>query len=86
MADDAAMHRFVESAERALGLPAASLGPVVRAVEALLRSGTAAEIDINPMVVTERGTLVALDGLIVPGPRTTRGASSTTTHSTGETK
>lgn len=86
VADDAAMHRFVESAERALGLPAASLGPVVRAVEALLRSGTAAEIDINPMVVTERGTLVALDGLIVPGPRTTRGASSTTTHSTGETK
>jgi acyl-CoA synthetase (NDP forming) len=85
VANEAAVHRFLESAEQALGLPPSSLGPVVRAVEALLRGGAVAEIDINPMVIGERGTLVALDGLIVPGPRGRRGASSTTTHPSGET-
>ncbi len=83
-ADDAATDRFVVSAERSLHLPPGSLIPVVRAIGTLLRSGRVAEVDVNPMVVTDRGTLVALDGLIVPGPRSERGTSPTTL-SKGET-
>ncbi len=77
VADEAATVRFIAAAEERLALPAGSLNSVVRAVSALLRSGQVAEVDINPMVVTDRGTLVALDGLIVPGPRDRRGITST---------
>ncbi len=83
-ADAVATGRFVVAAERSLDLPPGSLIPVVRALGTLLRSGRVAEVDVNPMVVTDRGTLVALDGLIVPGPRTERGTSPTT-QSKGET-
>ncbi len=49
-------------------LSAGSVRPVLDALAQLLGSGRVSEVDVNPMIRTEAGGLIALDSLIVMAP------------------
>lgn len=67
-ASDEARAAYQSRVEDAYGLAPGTLGPVVAGLERLLATPTISEIDINPMVRTPDGGLIALDALIVVEP------------------
>ena len=63
--DAATYDAFAERVEARYRLGAGSVRPVIDAVAYLMASAQVTEIDINPMVRTKEGTLMALDALVV---------------------
>jgi acyl-CoA synthetase (NDP forming) len=59
---------YAARVERRYALCAGTVRPVLDAFAHLLGSGRVSEIDVNPMVKTQAGGLVALDALIVVAP------------------
>ncbi|AUM75763.1 hypothetical protein [Paracoccus jeotgali] len=67
--DSANWDLYARRVEDRYGLATGSLRPVIDAMAHLLGSGQVAEIDVNPMVKTDVGALLALDSLVVLTPR-----------------
>ena len=63
--DDAAQHAYARNVELSLGLAPGTVPPIIDAVARLLRTDRVTELDVNPMVRTKAGGLMALDALVV---------------------
>lgn len=66
--DAATQAAFARDVETRLGLAEGALGPVIAALARLLATPGLTEVDLNPMVRTPAGQLLALDALLVLAP------------------
>lgn len=66
--DAATQAAFAREVEQHHGLAPGALDPVIAALARLLATPEVSEIDINPMVRTDEGRLIALDALVVLSP------------------